>query len=175
MNTWVLRAVFVGLLLASFMRSANSQQPADWTEQAPATIIQALSKQGLVVEKIYRLDPRAIPPVIAFKVTGCESALQVVYLHLSLTEAPFLDSASDPNYARRYIYLGRVWNKPDVVAMRLAWLKQRLLGLIGQSPFVMERMVLFVSSPPHCDAIERIDWFSVWKDPNSPPAPTGIS
>lgn len=167
MTTWLLRIVFVALLFASFVKAAGQHQPVDWTEQAPGVIVQALTEQGLVLEKTYRLVPRGIPPVMAFKVSGCEHPLQVVPLQINLTEVPFLDAAADAGYVRRYVYLGKVWTKPDAVALRLDWLKQRVLGLMSQSPYVMERMALFVSSPPQCNAVERIDWTQVWLKPSS--------
>jgi hypothetical protein len=166
MIAWSVRAVFIALLMALFSQSASTRSAVDWTEEAPAVIVQALSKQGLVMEKIHQLAPNGFPSIMAFKVAGCERSLQVANVKISLDAAPFLEAAADRDYTRHYIYLGRIWRKPDALALRLAWFNQRLSAMFGQSPFSMLGMTLFVSSPPHCDIVERIDWTQVWMTAN---------
>lgn len=171
MIAWSVRVVFIALLMALLSKSASTHSAVDWTQEAPAVIVQALSKQGLVVEKIHQLGPNGISPIMAFKVAGCERSLQVANVKISLDAAPFLEAAADRDYTRHYIYLGRIWSKPDALALRLAWFNQRLIAMFGQSPFSMLGMTLFVLSPPHCDIVERIDWTQVWVNANLIKAP----
>jgi hypothetical protein len=156
-----LRCVFLVMLLAAAADKirASSQEEDD----APRTIMNALAKQGIVASKHFLPLPNDIRDSVVFAPPGCDRIVRVIPATLSLHELPLLESAVERDYRRRYIYLGRMWDKPDRFALRLAWLKLKVASGLGSARYALPKTTLLVATPPECDAAERIDWGLVWR------------
>lgn len=106
--------------------------------------------------------PHVTDGPILFTAPGCSSETQVYLIGLSLQVLPILDGVSQPGSTRRIVYLGRTWGAPDRLALRLEWLRWKLLSPFGLGRFVPGSLALAVFDPPGCHSAETIDWGLAW-------------
>jgi hypothetical protein len=62
----------------------------------------------------------------------------------------------------RYVYIDRVWNKPNRLALLVERMKYAALASFGLTPYVPWGHLLLVDSPPGCEIAAAIDWRDMW-------------
>lgn len=159
MSAGLLRCAFLALLVATVASQIHrySDTPAD----ERAAVVKVLERQGLIA-----LD-QSSPfhrPWLFFSVPGCDGVVQVVSISISLQEIPLVEAALAPGDNRSYLYFGRMWPDPGVLAVRMEWVRQMLRAFVaGRRPALM-KTVLLVVSPTGCPSLDAIDWRPIWDD-----------
>ena len=155
-----LRTIWALLLLMVVVN--NAQMPASFDREKLANnVVQVIAAHRLSTEPMPAArDP--FPDAVRFRAPGCEEPIEVIPVHINLQEAPLFDALIKANYTRQFVYLDQTWLSENRVAMRLTWLKHKVLSFLGWGRFVTIPTGLLVVSPPGCDAAEAIDWTPVW-------------
>ncbi len=161
MKAAALRVTFAVLLLATVVSKVYTPRLDD--RDLDPGVFAAVAHYGLTPHRGPAEAGTALFPSIYFDAPGCDGAVKVVPIKLSLQEAPLLDSVGGPSYVRRFVYLGRTWDNLDRVGMRLEWLKHKSLYVLGLSPYAPTSSALVVAEPRGCHAAEAIDWSLVWR------------
>ncbi len=162
MNRAVLRAVLASLLILTV--AFKMQAPADPTrKQLVARVVNVLAGHHLsVLEQNWRPSPELLPVVVRFEAPGCRAPVEVMLVNINLHEVPLFKGRVAADYTRLFAYLDRTWSTEDRLAMRLTWLKHKVLSILGLGRFVTITKVLLVASPPGCSVASGIDWSPVW-------------
>lgn len=99
---------------------------------------------------------------MSFDLPGCAGPVQVIPASLNLHESPIFTQAVRPDYVRRFLYLDRQWINGASFELRIAWLREKALSMVGLARFDAEPRALLVAEPEGCGAFERVDWPAVW-------------
>ena len=161
MNPFIWRALLGGLLLAT---------AADRILRADASQPDIRSKViGLVALKDWsplELSPDPGDPLgmaIRFKAAGCDGIGHIFFVDLALQTAPLVNQVVGPGYTWQVAYLGRTWSHPDRLGLRLEWLKERTLSLLGLGQYTVNEVALMIGEPPGCRILNETDWSPVWR------------
>ena len=168
MKATALRLTLAALLLATVISKVYTPRLDD--RDLDPGVFAAVAHYGLTPRRGPPEAGTALFPSIYFEAPGCDGAVKVVPIKLSLQEAPLLDSVGGPSYVRRFVYLGRTWDNLDRFGMRLEWLKHKSLFVLGLSSYAPTSSALLVAEPRGCHAVEAIDWSLVWRSENDRPA-----
>ena len=155
-----LRTIWALLLLMMVVN--NAQMPASLDREKLANnVVQVIAAHRLSVEPMLSVRDQ-FPDAARFRAPGCEEPIEVIPVHINLQEAPLFDALITANYKRQFVYLDQTWLSENRVAMRLTWLKHKMLSFLGWGRFVTIPTGLLIVSPPDCHAAEAIDWTPVW-------------
>jgi hypothetical protein len=159
MNKVLYRGLFAAALVATAANKLSVSSTGEF--DLSGSVKAVLARQGAIL----REDPLArsdIARSMLFDVPGCDGALQVVPVNLGLEESALFDTVIRKDYARRFVYLEKVWFDVDRLGMRAEWMKHKVFSIFGFGQYVTVSTALLVAEPPGCDAAEKIDWPSVW-------------
>jgi hypothetical protein len=152
--------VFSTILLGSL---AGKERAVDVIEVDDATLQTAAARigqsQGLDFREYVKISGNL--PVAVFETPGCSGPVLVV-AHMFFEEEPVMDFARQRGDILRYVYIDRVWDKPDRPALLVARMKYAALASFGLTPYVPWGHLLLVASPPRCEIAAAIDWRNMW-------------
>jgi hypothetical protein len=159
-KAWPLHLVFSTILLGSL---ASKGRAVDVLEVGDVTLQTAAARigqsQGLDFREYVRVAGNL--PVVVFEASGCSGPVLVV-AHMFFEEESAMDFARERGDIMRYVYMDRVWNKPDRLALLAERMKYAVLASFGLTPYVPWGHLLLVASPPHCEIAAAIDWRNMW-------------
>jgi hypothetical protein len=157
--------LFAGLLLGALaVRIQASHEPAHY-DVRPA-VAKLLASRGIAAQILPSADS-ALLRAVAFDAPQCGGRVDVFPVRLSLQEGPLFDAAVGAGRERRFAYLGRTWEAPSRLDLRLEWLKYKVLSVLGLGPYTTSTTALLIASPKDCALARSIDWAPFWY--NAPP------
>lgn len=160
MKAWATRVLFAGLLLGVLAaRIQASHEPAEY-DVRPA-VAELLASRGIAAQ-IVPSEDSALLKAVAFDAPQCGGRVDVFPVRLSLQEAPLFDAAVGAGRERRIAYLGRTWEAPSRLDLRLEWLKYKALSVWGLGTFTTNTTALLIASPKGCALARSIDWAPFW-------------
>ena len=160
MWAWPLHVVFSAILLASLAgkeRAVDVREAGDVTLQNTAARIG--QSQGLDFREYVKVAGNL--PVVVFETPGCSGPVLVV-AHMFFEEESVMDFARERGDILHYIYIGRVWGKPNRLALLVERMKYAALASFGRTPSVPWGHLLLVASPPRCEIAAAVDWRNMW-------------
>jgi hypothetical protein len=162
MRAWATRVLFAGLLLGALAaRIQASHEPVDY-DVRPA--VAGLLASGGIEARIMPSEDGALLKAVSFDAPECSGRIDVFPVRLSLQEGPLFDAAVGAGRERRIAYLGRTWEAPSRLDLRLEWLKYKVLSVLGLSPYTASTTALLIASPKGCAFAGRsIDWARFWQ------------
>jgi len=160
MRAWPLHVVFSTILLGSL---AGKERAIDVLEADDATLQTAAARIGQLQGLDFREYAKVAGnlPVVVFEAPGCSEPVLVV-AHMFFEEEPVMHVARDRGNIVRYVYIDRVWDKPDRLARLVERMKYAALASFGLTPYVPWGHLLLVASPPRCEVAAAIDWRNMW-------------
>lgn len=158
---FALRVILAGLLISTVAGKIwlAHAKPADFR----AAAIDLVARQGWAAQEETGNTEQPLGNAINFRAAGCQASGQIFVVGLNLQAAPMLDHITRPGYARRFVYLGRTWLNQDRLAMRLEWLKYKVLSLLWLGRYEANESALIVVEPPDCRRAETVDWSRLWE------------
>jgi hypothetical protein len=159
-RAWPLHVVFSTILLGSLAskeRAVDVLEVGDVTLQTTAAHIG--QSQGLDFREYVTLA-RNLPAVV-FEAPGCSGPVLVV-AHMFFEEEPVMDFARERGDILRYVYIDRIWDEPNRLALLAERMKYAALASFGLTPYVPWGHLLLVASPPRCEIATAIDWRNMW-------------
>jgi hypothetical protein len=160
MRAWPLHVVFATILLGSL---AGKERAVDVLEVGDVTLQTAAARigqsQGLDLREYAKVAGNL--PVVVFEAPGCSGPVLVV-AHMFFEEESAMDFARERGDTLRYVYIGRVWDKPNRLALLVERVKYAALASFGLTPYVPWGHLLLVASPPRCEIAAAIDWRNMW-------------
>jgi hypothetical protein len=126
------------------------------------SVISVLDARGISATTEVSDARDVLRSTIHFQPPACDGTIEVVLVNINLQEAPLFDKVMRPGYWRQFAYLDRIWLTEDRLGMRLAWIRNKALSIVGLSRFATFRTALAIASPPSCDIAQTIDWSTVW-------------
>lgn len=161
MRAWTSRVLFAGLLLGALAaRIQASHEPADH-DVRPA-VAGLLTSRGIDAQ-IMPADDSALLKAVAFDAPQCGGRVDIFPVRLSLQEAPLFDAAVGPEREQRIAYLGRTWQAPSRLDLRIEWLKYKALSVWGLGTYTTNTTALLIASPKGCALARSIDWAPLWQ------------
>jgi hypothetical protein len=156
--------MFALLLAASIAVKAQMRESASGnigaSEDTVPAVVAVAQSSGLVLEKDIELS---VVPMLIFRAPGCAGAeISIAVLDISLDTAPVLPTVAGEGYALRYVYFGRVWQKPDRLGFFFEWKFHKLISNFGLGGYVASPYLLAVDAPRACRPVDVIDWRPVW-------------
>jgi hypothetical protein len=162
MRAWTTRVIFAGLLLGALAaRIQASHEPAEYDVRPAVTAL--LASRGIAA-KIMPSEDNALLKAVAFDAPQCGGRVDVFPVRLSLQEAPLFDAAVGADREQRIAYLGRTWDAPSRLGLRLEWLKYKALSVSGLGTYTTNTTALLIASPKGCALARSIDWAPFWHD-----------
>jgi hypothetical protein len=161
MRVLALRAVLAGLLLATVggkVLRTGATQPDVHSKVMALIALNGGSPRDVSADPS---DP--LGRGIRFQEMGCEGVARIFFVDLGLQVAPMLDRVIGPGYTWYIAYLGRTWITRDRLGLRLEWLKQRTLSVLGLGEYVVNEVALVIAHPSGCHVNNTIDWSAVWR------------
>jgi hypothetical protein len=161
MRRLAVRVLLAGLLIAGITQKVwlTHSTPPD----IRADVITLLLRHGWSAHPmIGHPDQPLTKTAVTFQATGCKKEGRVFVVGLGLQDAPMLDHVIEADYSRRFVYLGRAWPAQDRVEMRLEWLKQKALTLLGRGRFTVNEAALVIAEPNDCRSADAVDWSVLW-------------
>jgi hypothetical protein len=159
-RAWPLHLVFSTILLGSLAgkeRAVDVIDVGDDTLQATAARIG--QSQGLDFREYIKFAGNL--PVVVFEASGCSGPVLVV-AHMVFEEESAMDFARERGDIIRYVYIDRIWDKPNRLARLAERMKYAALASFGLTPYVPWGHLLLVASPPRCEIAAAIDWRNMW-------------
>lgn len=160
MRSLALRAALVGLLVTT--AASKAQLALTDPPDMRAAVVSIAEHNGLLVSNSADGQADALGDPITFQTPECEDFGQIFLVELGLQSLPMLNHVIDRGYTRQFVYLGRTWTRHDRLGMRLEWLKQKPLALVGVGKYNVNESALLIAEPPDCDRAGRIDWSALW-------------
>jgi len=162
MRAWTARVLFAGLLLGALAaRIQASHEPAEY-DVRPA-VADLLASRGIAA-RILPSEDNALLKAVAFDAPQCGGRVDVFPVRLSLQEAPLFEAAVGEGREQRIAYLGRTWDAPSRLGLRLEWLKYKALSVSGLGTYTTNTTALLIASPKGCALARSIDWAPFWHD-----------
>lgn len=161
MRAWPLRLVFVVILLGSLAVRERAGDALDEGGGLDPAIIRVARAHGLVFARYTTINDSDIG-ALAFEAPGCSRPVLVVPLLTTFDQEPVVRSAGAPGDVLRYVYIDRVWDKPDRMAVLVERIKYSALAIFGLTRYAPTWRLLLVVSPYQCRAADAIDWRSAW-------------
>lgn len=160
MRAWTTRVLFAGLLLGALAaRIQASDEPAEH-DVRPA-VAELLAARGIDARIMPTADSALLKPV-AFEAPQCGGRVDVFPVRINLQEAPLFDAAIGPGREQRIAYLGRSWEAPSRLDLRLEWLKYKALSVWGLGTYTTNTTALLIAAPKGCALAQGIDWAPFW-------------
>jgi hypothetical protein len=159
-RAWPLHVVFSVILVGSLAgkeRAVDVLEAGDVTLQTTAARIG--QSQGLDFREYVTVAGNL--PVVVFEAPGCSAPVFVV-AHMFFEEESVMDFARERGDILRYVYIGRVWDKPNRLALLVERMKYAALASFGLTPYVPWGHLLLVAAPPRCEIAAAIDWRNMW-------------
>jgi hypothetical protein len=159
-RAWPLHVVFSTILLGSLAgkeRAVDVIEVGDDTLQTTAARIG--QSQGLDFREYVKVAGNL--PVVVFEAPGCSGPVLVV-AHMFFEEESAMDFARERGDILRYVYIDRIWDKPNRLALLAERMKYEALASFGLTPYVPWGHLLLVTSPPRCEIAAAIDWRNMW-------------
>jgi hypothetical protein len=156
MNVIMLRLILAGLLITSVASKFNVS--VDYNRYIGSAVTKVLEQHGLKAQA----DLSNARATIQVHAPGCDGAIEVVPININLQNTPLFDAVLDPGYVKMFVYLDRTWLAEDRLGMRLVWLKNKPLFMLGLGRFVAIATALLIAETPGCHIAETIDWSLVW-------------
>src|SRR5215472_279002 len=121
MRAWPLHVVFSTILVGSL---AAKERAVDVLEADDATLQTAAARIGESQGLDFREYAKAAGtlPVVVFEAPGCSEPVLVI-AHMFFEGEPIMHVAGDRGDILRYVYIDRVWDKPDRLARLVARMK----------------------------------------------------
>ena len=161
MRAWAIRALFATLLLGALAaRIQASHEPVEY-DVRPA-VADLLTSRGIAAQIMPSADS-ALLKAVSFDAPQCGGRIDVFPVRLSLQEGPLFDAAVGAGRERRIAYLGRTWEAPSRLDLRVEWLKYKVLSVVGLSPYTASTTALLIASPKGCALTRSIDWAPFWQ------------
>lgn len=162
MRAWATRVLFASLLLGALAaRIQASHEPSEY-DVRPA-VAAMLSSRGIAA-RIMPSEDSALLKAVAFDAPQCGGRIDVFPVRLNLQEGPLFDAVVGAGRERRIAYLGRTWEAPSRLDLRLEWLKHKALSVLGLNPYTASTTALLVASPKDCALARSIDWAPFWQN-----------
>jgi len=161
MKAVALRAALIGLLVASVgykLQRVDTERP-----DIRSAVMDLIARKGWPAEQLAGSSPEVIGKIVTFRAEGCGLNGQVYVVDLGFQAVPILDRAIEPDYKRHIAYLGRTWDTPDRVGVRLEWLKQKVLSALGIGDYAVNDVALVIAEPPGCRVADKVDWSGAWR------------
>lgn len=154
------RVLFAGLLLGVLAARIQASHESAHYDMRPA-VAELLASRGIDA-RIVPADEKALVKAVTFDVPQCGGRVDVFPVRLSLQEAPLFDAAIGTGRESRIAYLGRTWEAPSRLDLRLEWLKQKALSALGLGTYTTNTTALLIASPEGCALARSIDWAPFW-------------
>jgi hypothetical protein len=161
MKAWFAHAVFAALVVGSLSTRMKTPDALSRAVDLEPAVFRIAQLHGLIFHSFLPVADTGRHALV-FEAPGCAKPLRVFVRELNLAEEPFTQIAPEPDYSRRYVYVDKSWDRPDHLAVRVQQVKYELLSTLGQTQYLPGRELLQLELPPHCRAIEAIDWRMVW-------------
>jgi hypothetical protein len=164
-------AAFAAILVGTIIARARSGDvlPKDDIDIMASAVIAAAQSQGLVSRGYASADGAELR-TLTFAAPGCVRPLYVDVLETSLEQIAIVSPEQQQGYRRYYVYFGRVWQRPDRLAIFFEKNKQAMLATLGLTRYVPSWHLLLVDAPLGCAAAAGVDWRAVWERPSREPA-----
>jgi hypothetical protein len=162
MNSWLLHAIFAGILVTSVVANERSGDVLSETDNLEPAVIRAAQSHGLVLLR----PPTAKEPagILIFDAPACARPVVISLLSVTLDDEPLVRGVGEPGDVVRYIYLDRSWTVlPNPLAVFFEWKKHKALELFGLTSYVPSAYMLRLAWHPGCDVADAIDWQVVWR------------
>jgi hypothetical protein len=160
MKSLALRVILVALLILTI--ADKVWRPRATPSDMGREVLSFAARNGWTAHQEAAATDSPLGSPITFRAESCDKPGQIYLVHLSLQAAPMLNHVIPPDYARRFVYLGRTWFIEDRWGMRLEWLKQRVLSLFGLARYTVNDTVLVITEPGGCHIADNVDWSLVW-------------
>ena len=162
MRAWLGRALLATILLGSL---AAQEWTADLPEDGPRIlergILRVAGSRGLTLRE-YKTTSGVMSRTLVFDAPGCSQPVKVSQRLWTFEEEPLLEGGAEQDYARRYIYIDRSWDRPDPRAMFVQRTKYRSLAMFGLTEYVASMYLILVETPKNCPTAKAVDWSSIW-------------
>lgn len=160
MKNWLVRAAFAALLLGTLaVRIQASHEQAEY-DVRPA-VVELLASRGIAAQ-IMPAEDHALLKAVGFDAPQCGGRVDVFPVRLNLQEAPLFDAAMGVARERRVAYLGRTWREPSRLDLRVEWLKQKTLSVVGLGSYTANTTALIIAAPKGCEIARDFDWAPFW-------------
>jgi hypothetical protein len=149
--------ILVGTLLAR-ERAGDALQDSPFIQ---AAVVRVAQSRGLVFSGYKTLTDAEIQ-VLTFATPACAGLVFVDVLPVTFDQETLVQTAPPPDYARRYVYIDRIWAEPNRPAVVVERARQAVLAVLGLTRYVPSWHLLLVDAPLGCLAADAIDWRPVW-------------
>jgi len=154
-------AVFAAILLGTLVTKERTGDVFAEAGSMEPAIIRAAQSQGLVFRG-YREVTYADLRALKFEAPGCAQFVSVAVLTVALEQEPLVRSAPEEGNVRHYVYIDRMWNAPNRLAVFFARINHAAFAAFGLSRYVPSWHLLLVDAPLGCSAVDSVDWRLVW-------------
>lgn len=153
-------AVFAIILVGSLTARPRAGEPLPDSIRLEPAVLRVASAYGWHLR-----EHRTVSGVeaLVFDAPGCSQPVEVIFRLPTFEEETIMQFARKPGYARRYVYIDKVWNTPDPWAAFVQRIKYSALFAFGLTDYAPSWHLLQVEAPAICQAAEAVDWLPVWR------------
>jgi len=160
-KTWLTHIVFAVILIGSLTANQQASDVLADSGDNEATVIRIARANGLALRKDQPIAGGIT--TLVFDAPDCTRPVSVTLLSITFEQMPVVqDFPGQHDNNRRYVYLNRIWNRPERLPVFFVWKMQRVLEMFGLTRYVPSRYMLLVDNPSGCRAADAIDWRNVW-------------
>ena len=152
---------FAVILVGSLIANQQAKDMLPQVDDNKATVIRIARANGLALRNEQPIAGGALKTLV-FDAPGCTQPVSVALLSITFEEMPIVQAVPGQHDNRRYVYLNRIWNRPERLPVFVEWQMHRALTMFGLTRYVPSRYMLLVDSPPGCRVADAIDWQNVW-------------
>jgi hypothetical protein len=161
MRPWTLHVVFAIILVGSLgARDLAGDVISERSSLEPAVIGVARS-HGLVFHQNTNMGDTDVRALV-FGSPECSRPVLITLLDNAFEQDLVSRSAREPGDVLRYVYIDRIWDKPDPLAFFIERVKYAALATFGLTRYLPSWHLLRVELPPQCKVANAIDWRMVW-------------
>jgi hypothetical protein len=160
-RAWPIHTVFAVIVIGSLvLRERSSDVLVERDDLAPA-VLQVARSNGLSFRE-YAAVAETGRRVLVLDAPACAQPVRIVLRSLTFDEESFNELTLEPNYIRRYVYIDRVWDRPQRTAVWVQRVKYGVLATLGQTQYNPTSNLLQIERPADCSVAEAIDWRMAW-------------
>jgi hypothetical protein len=162
MNRWIIRCLLLGLFFASVTIRATSGNQDGAGVDINEAILHLMASRGFSYTGTTTIEDGALNSM-AFDTPFCRRPLQIVPTDRTFEANALFDKIGASGDARIFAYLGVISRRADRRDMLFEHFKQRVLELIGMTPYQLDSKMVMISEPEGCDIASGIDWKLLWQ------------
>jgi hypothetical protein len=156
-----LHVVFAAILVGSLAVRDRTTDLIVESGNLEAAVIGVARAHGLTFREYTTIDGTDIRAVV-FEAPACARPVAVVLLSTTFDQERAAQSAREPGYVLRYVYIDHSWDEADRLAVITQRAKYATLALLGLTRYVPSWHLLLVYAPADCKAAIDIDWRLAW-------------